>query len=151
MGRTTAPLTINISSQKKPAVARLFYQLNKDDERVDVPLAKADPNAVKALDEYRQKNGMNFCNRYHLSGSCKSGANCIFFHGERLNPAELLALRHKTRNLVCSAGHYCREIACNLGHHCATPGSCYFGNDCRFSELHGVDIVSVARLDELEH
>jgi hypothetical protein len=137
-------LTINIASQKKPAVVRPFYQLNKDDERVDVPLAKADPNAVKALEERRQTNGMNFCNRYHLSGSCKNGANCSFYHGERLNPAELLALRHKTRNLVCSAGHYCREIACNLGHHCSNPGSCYFGNDCRFSELHGVDIVSLA-------
>ncbi|KAL2022522.1 hypothetical protein VTK56DRAFT_5129 [Thermocarpiscus australiensis] len=148
VGRGPVPLTINIASQKKPTKDRPFYQLNKDDERVDVPLPKADPNAVKSLEERRQINGMNFCNRYHLSNSCKNGVNCNFYHGERLNSAELLALRHKTRNLVCSAGHHCREIACNLGHHCANPGSCYFGNDCRFSELHGMDITPTIKIYE---
>ncbi|GAB1320029.1 hypothetical protein MFIFM68171_10239 [Madurella fahalii] len=146
VGRGNVPLTINIASQKKSVAARPFIQLNKDDERVDVPLAKADPNAVRALDERRQANGTNFCNRYHLSNSCKNGPNCNFYHGERLNAAEMLALRHKTRNLVCSAGHHCRDIGCNLGHHCSNPGSCYFGNDCRFSQLHGMDITPTIRI-----
>ena len=142
VGRGTAPMTINIASTKRaPAAARPFYQLNRDDERVDVQLAKADPNAVKSLEDRRQMSGLNLCNKYHLANSCKN-SNCSFNHGERLNPAEMLALRHKTRNLVCNAGHKCREIGCNLGHHCSNPGSCYFGDDCRFHEMHGMDIVS---------
>jgi hypothetical protein len=142
VGRSTAPITINIASQKKPAAQRPFYQLNKDNMRVDVPLPKADPNAVRAIEERRQANRTNLCNRYHLSNSCKNGANCNFYHGERLNAAEMLALRHKTRNIVCSSGHKCEDIACNLGHHCVNPGSCFFGNDCRFSDMHGMDTVS---------
>jgi hypothetical protein len=134
-------LTINIASTKKPAAPRPFYQLNRDDERVDVPLPKPDSNALKSLEDRRQMSGMNLCNRYHLANSCKN-TNCNFYHGERLNAAEMLALRHKTRNLVCSSGHYCREFTCNLGHHCSNPGSCYFGDDCRFSDMHGMDIVS---------
>lgn len=141
VGRGVAPLTINIASQKRPVAARPFYQLNKDDERVDVTLPKPDPNALKSLEERRQLSGMNLCNRYHLANNCKN-TNCNFNHGERLNPAEILALRHKTRNLVCGSGHYCREITCNLGHHCPNAGSCYFGDDCRFSEMHGMDLVS---------
>ncbi|KAK4123129.1 hypothetical protein N657DRAFT_645859 [Parathielavia appendiculata] len=147
VGRSSAPLTINIATQKKPTVTRLFIQLNKHDERVDIPLPKPDPNAVKSLDERRQMSGMNLCNRYHLANSCKN-TNCSFYHGERLNPAEILALRHKTRNLVCGSGHYCREIACNLGHHCSNPGSCYFGDDCRFSEMHGMDITPTIKIYE---
>lgn len=139
-------MTINIASQKKTAVSRPFYQLNKDDERVDVRLDKPDPSAVKALEERRQKSGTNLCNRYHLSNTCRNGVNCHFEHGERLNSAEMLALRHRTRNLVCSSGPQCRDFACNLGHHCSNPGSCYFGGDCRFSDMHGMDTVSFVRM-----
>ncbi|KAH6842268.1 hypothetical protein B0I37DRAFT_407366 [Chaetomium sp. MPI-CAGE-AT-0009] len=84
---------------------------------------------------------------YHLLNNCKN-TNCNFYHGERLNLAELLALRHKTRNLVCGSGHYCREFTCNLGHHCSNPGSCYFGDDCRFSEMHGMDITPTIKIYE---
>ncbi len=142
VGRSAAPITINIASHKKPAATRPFYQLNRRDERVDVPLPKADPNAVQSLEDRRQINGVNLCNRYHLTGICKS-PNCNFHHGERLSSAELNALRHKTRNLVCSSGHYCTEATCILGHHCSNPGSCFFGDDCRFYEMHGMDIVSL--------
>ncbi|KAL2135952.1 hypothetical protein VTI74DRAFT_6180 [Chaetomium olivicolor] len=148
MSRSSVPLTINIASTKKTAPARPFYQLNKSNQRVDVPLAKADPNAVKALDDRRQKTGANLCNRYHLSNSCKNGDNCNFSHGARLTAAETLALRHKTRNLVCSSGHQCRDVACNLGHHCVNPGSCYFGPDCRFSDMHGMDITPTIKIYE---
>ncbi|KAK4153584.1 hypothetical protein C8A00DRAFT_33675 [Chaetomidium leptoderma] len=147
VGRSSAPITINIASQKKPAAPRASYQLNRDNERVDVPLAKPDPNAVKSLEDRRQISGMNLCNRYHLANSCKN-TNCNFNHGERLNAAEMLALRHKTRNLVCNTGHQCREITCNLGHHCSNPGSCYFGDDCRFSEMHGMDITPTIKIYE---
>ncbi|KAK4464098.1 hypothetical protein QBC42DRAFT_337197 [Cladorrhinum samala] len=145
LGRQSSGVTINIASQKsqkKAAANRPFMQLNKDDQRVDVPLPKPDAKAVTAIEERRKANGSNFCNRYHLGNSCKNGSDCQFHHGERLTGAELMALKHKTRNLVCSNGHYCRDISCNLGHHCSNPGSCYFGNTCRFSELHGMDIVS---------
>ncbi|KAJ4303968.1 hypothetical protein N0V88_001570 [Collariella sp. IMI 366227] len=106
MSRSSAPLTINISSQKKTAPPRPFYQLNKNDQRVDVPLAKADPTAVKSLDDRRHKTGANMCNRYHLSGVCKNGENCSFTHGSRLPAAEILALRHKTRNLAATIKIY---------------------------------------------
>ena len=141
---TTGPLTINIATQKKTSAPRAFMLLNKDDQRVDVPLPKADYNAVKSLDERSKTNGANFCNRFHLLNSCKNGVYCNFIHGERLNPAELLALRHKTRNLVCSTGHRCREISCNLGHHCASPNNCPYGNNCRFVEMHYMDTVSTS-------
>jgi hypothetical protein len=148
VGRTSAPVTINIASQKKaqPA-AKSFYLLNKHNQRVDVPLQKPDPNAVKSLEERRQKNGMNFCNRYHLTNNCKN-TNCNFAHGARLNPAELLALKAKSRNLVCASGHFCRDILCNLGHHCSNPGSCYFGDACRFAEMHGMDITPTLKVYE---
>jgi hypothetical protein len=147
VGRSTAPLTINIASQKKPASTRPFYMLNGNNERVDVPLGKPDINAVKALEERRQMSGMNLCNRYHLANNCKN-TNCNFYHGERLTPAQLLALRHKTRNLVCGSGHHCREVTCNLGHHCSNAGSCYFGDDCRFSEMHGMDTTPTIKIYE---
>ncbi|KAK3898879.1 hypothetical protein C8A05DRAFT_18606 [Staphylotrichum tortipilum] len=147
IGRGTAPITINIASTKRAPAARPFYQLNKDDERVDVQLAKADSNAVKSLEDRRQMSGMNLCNKYHLANACKNN-NCNFYHGDRLNPAEMLALRHKTRNLVCNSGHKCREIGCNLGHHCSNPGSCYFGDDCRFHEMHGMDITPTIKIYE---
>ncbi|KAK4244223.1 hypothetical protein C7999DRAFT_17495 [Corynascus novoguineensis] len=147
VGRSTAPLTINIASQKKPTAPRPFLQLNKSDERVDVPLAKPDPQAVKFLEDRRQRSGMNLCNRYHLANNCKN-SNCNFYHGERLTSAQTLALRHKTRNLVCSSGRLCRDVSCNLGHHCPSPGSCYFGDDCRFSEMHGMDITPTIKIYE---
>ncbi|EGS20373.1 uncharacterized protein CTHT_0022000 [Thermochaetoides thermophila DSM 1495] len=51
---------------KRTSAQRAFMQLNKDDQRVDVPLPKADYNAVKSLDERSKINGANFCNHtYH--------------------------------------------------------------------------------------
>ncbi|KAK4140950.1 uncharacterized protein C8A04DRAFT_14489 [Dichotomopilus funicola] len=147
IGRNSGPPNINIGVQKKAPTTRPFYQLNKNDERVDVTLGKPDANAVKSLEDRRQMSGMNLCNRYHLAGNCKNN-NCNFYHGERLTPAQLLALRHRTRNLVCGSGHLCREATCNLGHHCSNPGSCYFGDDCRFSEMHGMDITPTIKIYE---
>ncbi|KAK4237938.1 hypothetical protein C8A03DRAFT_44263 [Achaetomium macrosporum] len=145
VGRSNAPITINIASQKKSAVSRPYITFNRNDQRVDVPLPKADPNAVRAFEEKMHANGKNFCNRYYLMNNCKS-ANCSFYHGERLSAAEMLVLRHKTRNLVCSSGHQCREVSCNLGHHCSNPGSCYFGSNCRFAEMHGMDITPTIKI-----
>ncbi|KAK4225174.1 hypothetical protein QBC38DRAFT_483652 [Podospora fimiseda] len=151
VGRHGSGQTINIAAEKKlkkEKIKRPYMQLNKDDERVDIPLPKPDSKAVTAIEDRRKVNGANFCNRYHLSDSCKNGAECSFTHGEKLKGAELLALRHKTRNLVCSNGHYCRDISCNLGHHCNNPGSCYFGSSCRFSDLHGMDITPTIKIYE---
>ncbi|KAK4160410.1 hypothetical protein QBC43DRAFT_325467 [Cladorrhinum sp. PSN259] len=149
--QNSGQVTINIASekkQKKAAANRPFMQLNKDDQRVDIPLPKPDAKAVTAIEDRRKANGANFCNRFHLSNSCKNGADCQFYHGERLSGAELLALKHKTRNLVCNSGHYCRDISCNLGHHCSNPGACYFGSACRFDELHGMDITPTIKIYE---
>ncbi|KAK4182276.1 hypothetical protein QBC35DRAFT_510266 [Podospora australis] len=149
VGKTSSPLTINIAPQKKAAPKeRPFYLLNKDDERVDVPLPKVDQAVVKRLEDRRNANGANFCNRYHLSNSCKNGNDCQFQHGERLSGAELLALRYKTRNLVCTTGHLCRDPSCNLGHHCNNPGSCFFGGACRFADFHGMDVNPTIKVYE---
>ncbi|KAK3369329.1 hypothetical protein B0T24DRAFT_632366 [Lasiosphaeria ovina] len=143
----STPGVIDISIQKKAANSRAYYQLNRADERVDVPLSRPDPSVVRALDEKRQKNGANFCNRYHLTGYCKT-VGCAFQHGDRLNQAEQLALKHKTRNLVCGSSHQCRDFSCTQGHHCVSPGACYFGDTCRFAEMHGMDITPTLKVYE---
>ncbi|KAK3368511.1 hypothetical protein B0H63DRAFT_76895 [Podospora didyma] len=142
-----APLTIDISSKKTAANARPFYLLNRTDERIDVPLPRPDANVVRALEERRLKQGLNFCNRFHLTGVCKT-VGCHFQHGDRLNIAEQLALKQKTRNLVCGALHQCRDFHCTQGHHCVTPGTCYFGDECRFADMHGMDITPTLKVYE---
>jgi len=154
VGRTAsgAAQVIDISSQKKtPAKERNFYQLNKDDERVDVPLAKFDPAARDAFDKKTEKNGANFCNRFHLLGTCKQfevTGRCPYIHGERLAAADQLILRSRARGLPCGSGSQCRDAWCTSGHHCPNPKSCWYDDACRFADMHGMDTTPTIRVYE---
>ncbi|AEO58187.1 hypothetical protein MYCTH_2305379 [Thermothelomyces thermophilus ATCC 42464] len=148
VGQTAAAPVINIASQRRPASPRPYYQLNKNDERVDVPLARPDPQVVQALENRKNINGgINLCNRYHLIGHCDI-PNCRHYHGERLNAAGMLALRHKVRKTRCNSGLRCRDVSCIYGHHCTNPGSCRYDIDCRFFETHGMDITPTIKVYE---
>ncbi|KAK0630910.1 hypothetical protein B0T17DRAFT_234871 [Bombardia bombarda] len=148
---SNVPAVIDISSQLKKSSAstpRFFYQLNRLDERVDVPLARTDMAAQNKLAEHiAKKGGVNFCNRFHVVGSC-SHANCPYTHGEKLTGGELLALKWKTRSLACTSGPQCREFRCVLGHHCMNPKACSFGNNCRYKDAHGIDTTATIRVFE---
>ncbi|KAK0737170.1 hypothetical protein B0T21DRAFT_287937 [Apiosordaria backusii] len=151
VGKVASSQIFSIAPTKKKAVQLLFALFNRDDERVDAPLPKADPQVVKRMDEQAKANGANFCNRYHLSNGtgCKAGDNCSYYHSEtKLTKAEVLALRHKTRMIVCNNGSYCEDASCNLGHHCQSPVGCYFGADCRFADFHGMDITPTLKVYE---
>jgi len=144
VGRTAgAPQVIDISTQKKTAAKeRLFYQLNKDDERVDPVLPKTENAARESFDEKTKKNGANFCNRFHLFGQCKQMDKCPYVHGERLSTAEQIALKYRARGLPCNAGYQCTDVFCTSGHHCINPKGCWYDDACRFSDMHGMDTVS---------
>ncbi|KAK3682251.1 hypothetical protein B0T22DRAFT_279472 [Podospora appendiculata] len=143
----TTAQTIDISKTKKTSPSRPYLLLNSKNQRVDIPLPKADYNAAKSLEEKKMKNGTNFCNKYHLTSTCTQ-EHCKYTHGPRLVGAELLALKHKTRGLQCSSGLQCRDVYCTLGHHCQTPANCSYGDqDCRLSNNHAeLDIIPTLRV-----
>ncbi|KAK4444339.1 hypothetical protein QBC34DRAFT_185040 [Podospora aff. communis PSN243] len=146
------PQVIDISSQKKSAKSEPWYlQLNKDDERIDVPLPKLDNNAKESFDQKTRGNGANFCNKFYLQGNCKAmdaTGHCPYIHNDRLSPAELLILKYRARGLPCAAGSQCRDIRCTSGHHCPNPNSCYFDDKCRFVDTHGLDITPTIKIFE---
>ena len=145
VGGAGAPRVIDISVRKNSAAKeRNFYLLNKRNERVDMPLPKIDPAARESFDDKMKKNGANFCNRYHLLGSCKQydvTGRCPYIHGERLVGAEQATLRARARGLPCNSGSQCTDPWCTSGHHCPNANSCWFDENCRFSETHGMDLV----------
>jgi hypothetical protein len=47
----------------------------------------------------------------HLGGYCENGKFCNFQHEPKLTPAELNALRYKTRSLACK-NKGCENIDC---------------------------------------
>jgi len=156
------PQIIDISTRKPAAKERAFYQLNKDNQRVDVPIPKVDPSAQESFNEKMRKNGTNFCNRFHLLGSCKQfevTGHCPYVHGDRLSAAEQATLRTRARGLPCNSGSKCTDPHCTSGHHCTVsktcpnqaslligyeqnPKSCWFDEGCRFADVHGMDTVS---------
>ncbi|KAK4638927.1 hypothetical protein QC761_703310 [Podospora bellae-mahoneyi] len=152
IGKAAPSQTFSIVSSKKKNTQQAFILFNRDDERVDAPLPKADPLVVKRMEEQAKAIGANFCNRYHLSPNgtgCKAGDNCSYYHSEtKLSKQEILALKHKTRKIVCNNGSICDDFSCNLGHHCQSPVGCYFGSECRFSKFHGMDITPTLRVFE---
>ncbi|KAK1598924.1 C-x8-C-x5-C-x3-H type zinc finger protein [Colletotrichum navitas] len=131
----TAPKTIDISPAKK-ALARKYYLLNKDSQRIDEPLPKIDPAAEKRFKDRMSREG-NFCNNYHLLNNCKN-TECYYVHGEKLSAGELLVLKQKSRGIPCSMGSECDDINCTLGHHCKWFRDCNHAY-CRFEGLHNID------------
>ncbi|KAI9672675.1 MAG: hypothetical protein M1831_000110 [Alyxoria varia] len=121
---------INIAPSKPTSSQRKAIYYNREDQRLDRPLPKADTVAELRLRKRLQEGG-KVCNMYHLLDKCKNGANCNYQHGERLGAKEQMALRHKTRSTFCPRGSGCMDIDCILGHHCPNPNcereDCYFG------------------------
>lgn len=137
-----APKTINIAPKRTPP-PRKYYLVNVNSERLDEELPRWDPSAEKRFVNRVTRAGRNCCNHYHLKGSCPDETYCDYTHGDRLNPAELLVLRHKARSLKCANGTYCYDPECFFGHHCRFGKACHNPSACRFADSHHVDLVSV--------
>ncbi|KAF2128803.1 hypothetical protein P153DRAFT_292341 [Dothidotthia symphoricarpi CBS 119687] len=136
---TAAPTT---NSKKKYA----YY--NKAEQRLDEPLPPKDQGATYSLENRMQKSGKKMCNHWHLGNKCDNGKFCKFQHEPKLTPAELNALRYKTRSLACK-NRYCEKIDCYLGHQCAVErdqGYCPFEN-CHLRATHGMDKVKFVKVD----
>ncbi|KAK1756370.1 hypothetical protein QBC47DRAFT_379807 [Echria macrotheca] len=148
----SVPQVIDISTQKKaPPKERAFYLLNASDSRLDTPLPRIDSATQDAFNEKVRKNGANFCNRYHLLGSCKvaeNGGKCPYIHGDRLSTADQNVLRLRARGLPCQSGLQCRDMFCTSGHHCSNPRTCYYGDGCRFAETHSISTKPTLKVHE---
>ncbi|KAL2156598.1 hypothetical protein VTH82DRAFT_1343 [Thermothelomyces myriococcoides] len=114
--------------------------------------SRNEPRAKDAIEERRRGNGnVNLCNKYHLLNGCNKGTSCDYIHGERLPPAEMLALQYRVRySKFCSARRKCRDVHCIYGHHCPNPKSCSYGDRCNFRETHGngTDITPTMKVYE---
>lgn len=148
VSRSSAAPVIDISTKKSAAKERAFIVLNRNNERLDVPIPRVAPEVIKAIDEKKNRNGANFCNKYHLLGFCRGEAmgSCGYVHGDRLKGAERDALRLRARALPCASGAACDDPWCISGHHCSNTKACWYKEDCRFSEAHGMDTVSIIAL-----
>ena len=139
---------IDIYTKKAPAPRPKRYALfNSSNQRVDERLPQAEAAAVKSLESKARAQGTNFCNFYHLIGSCDKGENCEYQHEvkPKLNASERVALWHKSRGIVCSEGLWCEDPYCLSGHHCKNiynNGVCTWGSKCFFRETHDADAVS---------
>ncbi|KAF2179034.1 hypothetical protein K469DRAFT_717541 [Zopfia rhizophila CBS 207.26] len=135
----------NFSSSKKKYV---YY--NKELQRLDEPLPPRDRNAAEAIEKRMEKAGRNLCNHWHLNkGNCANGNFCRFQHEPKLTPAELNALRYKTRSLACK-NRYCENFDCYLGHQCSIErdqGYCGY-ETCNLRASHGMDKIKYVRYDE---
>ncbi|KAK3399367.1 hypothetical protein B0T20DRAFT_497633 [Sordaria brevicollis] len=118
-----------------------FY-LNAGGQRLDIPLARppADDLARQNVHRMIQKNGGNFCNRYHLTNCERSP--CPYVHGTRLGGDERAYLLYMARKKVCEKGEKCWNNYCVMGHHCpwADVETCPYTKDCWFRETHGMDL-----------
>lgn len=133
---------------KKTAAPKLKYVLfNASNQRVDERLPSADVSALKSIDTRARAQGRNFCNFYHLTGFCDKGPSCEYMHDcqPRLTPSEKLALRHKSRQIVCNDNRWCESPYCLSGHHCKNiynGQACSWGPKCFFRETHdAADVV----------
>lgn len=118
---------------------RAIVLLNLNDERIDAALGKLDPEAERSLRK-RGEQGRP-CHDYHLRGVCYT-SSCAYNHEPRLSPQEMVALRHRARNLPCVKGSSCRAPDCWYGHMCPTE-DCSWPNTCRFRAHHDMDRTAV--------
>ena len=109
--------------------------LNANDERIDDPLGKLDPEAERSLKKRTEE--ARPCHDFHLRGTCYTSC-CAYSHEPRLTPQETIALRHRARRLPCSRGSSCRSGDCWYGHMCPQV-NCYLPNTCRFRAFHDID------------
>lgn len=145
---------IDIYTKKAPAPKAKRYALfNASNQRVDERLPQADATAVKSLENKARSQGTNFCNFYHLVGSCDKGEGCEYQHEvkPKLTSSERVALWHKSRGIVCSEGLWCEDPYCLSGHHCKNiynNGVCTWGSKCFFRETHDADAIPTLKVFE---
>jgi hypothetical protein len=131
-------------NRAKPPDYMLF---NESDERVDITLPMPPASANDSLHALI-KSGKKLCNEHHLKGKCSNGYNCLYSHEPKLSPGEVLALRHKARNMSCPQKTWCDECLCTNGHNCPNEvrhgsGKCTRGSDCYFADTHKMDRVCI--------
>lgn len=107
---------IDIYSKQKPPPKLKYALFNAANMRVDERLPAVDPISIRSLENKARAQGCNFCNHYHLTGSCDKNGNCEYQHGAKLSPSERLALWHKSRGIVCSDQQWCESPYCLSGH-----------------------------------
>ncbi|KAI8943515.1 hypothetical protein NX059_001512 [Plenodomus lindquistii] len=153
VGKTSVQPNVSIPITHTPAPTKKtnkkYAYYNKTGERLDLPLPPKDPAAAQSLEARMKKSGKKMCNHWHLGNKCDNGKNCMFQHEPKLSPAELNALRYKTRSLPCK-NRYCENIDCYLGHQCAMErdqGYCNFPSTCHMRATHGMDTVKWVRYD----
>jgi hypothetical protein len=132
---------INVASKKKPKSPRFILQ-NVDDWRLDDKIPPVPGRDIESLKEKRSAHG-NLCNELYLSGKCSKPDRCSYVLDVKLNAGELLALKMMARTLTCPERSYCEEFGCYNGHSCpmeAKGKKCAKGEDCKFSEFHGMDL-----------
>lgn len=137
---------IDLYSKKAPPTKPKCILVNTANQRVDERLPPIDNTALRSIDSRAHAQGRNFCNFYHLIGSCDKGDNCEYQHDVKppLTPSERLALRHKARQIICSDGRWCQNLTCISGHHCKNiyDGQvCTWGGRCYFLGTHDADVV----------
>ncbi|KAF1844552.1 uncharacterized protein K460DRAFT_404844 [Cucurbitaria berberidis CBS 394.84] len=153
VGKNGAPTNGSISiapSNTKMNARKKYAYYNKDGQRLDEPLPPKDPAAAASLEARMKKGGKKMCNHWHLGGHCENGSFCNFQHEPKLTPAELNALRYKTRSLACK-NKFCENIDCYLGHQCALErdqGYCQYPDHCHLRGTHGMDRVKYVRYDK---
>jgi hypothetical protein len=136
----SATATVVNIAPTAPQTNEKYIYLNADDLRVDKPLPKYSMAAQDQFEKKIQQNGMNFCNRFHLTGNCFH-VHCAFKHGPKLVPPILTVLKHKARLNACESGSYCEDVDCTSGHHCQHGSSCSY-KKCFFPGTHTMSLVS---------
>jgi hypothetical protein len=169
VGKTGVSPNENISIAPKTNPKKKWAYYNKEGQRLDEALPPRDTAAAQSIDQRMRKAGKNLCNHWHLNkGKCHNKDTCKFQHEPKLSPAEIVALRYKTRSLACK-DRYCENIDCckcspynvlgcsvlmeftDLGHQCTferDQGACPYPDTCNLSSTHGMDKQKFSRWDE---
>lgn len=114
-----------------------FVPINKDDHRLDAPLAMPSKGD---WDLYNERfHAQKPCNSFHLQNTCTT-FNCPFDHKD-LEPGARRALEYAVKRTPCPSKGACREANCFYGHLCQKEGCAPgFHNPCKFkADMHFVD------------
>ncbi|KKY29782.1 putative c-x8-c-x5-c-x3-h type zinc finger protein [Diaporthe ampelina] len=68
---------IDIYNKQKPLPKLKYVLFNAANLRVDERLPAADPTAIRSLENKARTQGCNFCNHYHLTGSCDKNEHSV--------------------------------------------------------------------------
>ena len=125
-----------------------FVARNRNDQRIDVPLTRPDPEFMHEIK--RRK----LCNDFVFRQKCSNNP-CRHEHPQSLTEKEFHALRDVARTFPCPTGVRCRDTLCCWGHRCPVD-PCGFVHDrnCRYPPgLHETDtgIVNKEDIEKLQN